>query len=130
MPKSMPIADRTVIVRDLSNQQFLEKYAKAGRVGLVGGVTLIEKAIRRAQRHLDKEERWSLWSHAMVFEGQRLDGHHWIIESDVHIHHKNIRLGVQENRINRYFDASVFPTLAVLDFDLGEEPTQRILREG
>src|SRR4051794_2503045 len=88
-----------VLVTGLSNREFLERYACVGRIGLSGGVSLIDKAIARAQRHLDKEERWGSWSHAFLFQGQRHDGHQWVIESDLQINRKHIRLGVQENRI-------------------------------
>jgi hypothetical protein len=105
-----------IVVRNLSNRDFLESHAQAGRVGLVGGTTLIEKAIRRAERRIDENERRSLWSHAMLFEGKRADGHYWVIESDLQIHRKHIQLGVQENHISKYYDDEVFPNLAVLDF--------------
>jgi hypothetical protein len=65
-----------IVVRNLSNRDFLESHAHPGRVGLVGGTTLIEKMIRKAERHIDENERRSLWSHAMLFEGKRADGHH------------------------------------------------------
>src|SRR5207245_5977767 len=105
-------------------------YARPGRVGLVGGTTLIEKVIRRAERHLDRGEQWSLWSHAMLFQGKRVDGHHWVIESDLQIHRKHIQLGVQENRISKYYDEKMFSTLAVLDFGLTEEQVLCVVQEG
>ncbi|MCG3146656.1 MAG: hypothetical protein PCFJNLEI_00090 [Verrucomicrobiae bacterium] len=117
----------TVTVSKLSNRQFIEQYAKPGCVGLVGGTTLIEKMIRRAGRHLDENRRWSLWSHALIFEGKRVDGHQWVIESDLDIHSKHIRLGVQENRADKYFDTETFPSLAVLDFGLNEQQTNAVL---
>jgi hypothetical protein len=117
-------------VRNLSNRKFLESHALAGRVGLVGGTTLIEKVIRRAERHVDENERWSLWSHAMLFQGQRIDGHHWVIESDLQMHRKHIQLGVQENRIAKYFDEDAFPHLAVLDFGLNDDQVAAVLSEG
>jgi len=120
----------TIVVRDLSNRDFLEAYAYPGRVGLIGGTTWIEKVIRRAERHLDEAEHWSLWSHAMVFEGKRADGHHWVIESDLQIHRKHIQLGVQENRSSKYYDEETFPNLAVLDFGLTEPQTTAVLSEG
>ena len=46
----MPI----VAVTDLSNQEFLNRYAAPGRVGLAGGNTLIERTIRRMQRSLSE----------------------------------------------------------------------------
>jgi hypothetical protein len=118
-----------VTVRKDSNREFLETHARPGRVGLVGGTTVIEKVIRRAERHVDPTEQWSLWSHALVFEGRRVDGQHWVIESDLDIHHKHIRLGVQENRVDKYFNEKMFPTLAVLDFGLTEEQTGIVIRE-
>lgn len=122
--------NQTVIVTDLSNREFLERYAQLGRIGLSGGVTLIDKTIARAQRHLDEAERWSAWSHAFLFQGQRVDGHHWVIESDLQIAHKHIRLGVQENRVSKYFDERLYSTLAILDFGLSDEHVAILLREG
>ncbi|MEI6084493.1 MAG: hypothetical protein WCS70_09350 [Verrucomicrobiota bacterium] len=122
--------NETITVTKLSNREFLEKYARPGCVGLVGGTTFIEKIIRRAERHLDEQKQWSLWSHALIFEGQRVDGHHWVIESDLDIHRKHIRLGVQENRADKYFDAEMFPSLAVLDFGLTAAQTQAVLSSG
>jgi hypothetical protein len=65
-----------------------------------------------------------------LFEGKRADGHHWVIESDLEIHHKHVRLGVQENRIEKYFDEGAYPYIAVLDFDLNNEQVRLVLREG
>lgn len=121
--------NETTVVRGLSNREFLETYARPGRVGLVGGTTLIEKVIRRAERHLDQGEQWSLWSHAMLFQGKRVDGHHWVIESDLQIHRKHIQLGVQENRISKYYDEEMFPNLAVLDFGLNDSQIAVVLSE-
>jgi hypothetical protein len=120
-------ATQTVIVSDLTNQQFLEKYAAAGRIGLSGGPTLVDKAIYRAERHLNTGKEWGSWSHAFLFQGLRRDGHHWVIESDLQIHHKHIQLGVQENRISKYFDDKVYDTLAVLDFGLAEPQVANLL---
>jgi hypothetical protein len=88
------VQGQTVVVAGISNQEFLQHYAKPGCVGLSGGQTLIDKAICRAERHLDDREKWSSWSHAFIFQGMRLDGHHWVIESDLQIHRKHIQLGV------------------------------------
>ena len=119
-----------MLLTGLSNREFLERYAGAGRVGLSGGVTLIDRAICRAERHLDDREKWGLWSHAFLFQGQRLDGHHWVLESDLQVHRKHIQLGVQENRIAKYFDEELYTNLAVLDFNLSEVETAALLREG
>jgi len=117
-------------VDGMSNQDFLRKYAAAGRVGLACGSYRIDKVIRRAQRHVNENKDWSLWSHALIFQGERADGHHWVIESDLDIHHKHIRLGAQENRVSKYYDEKTFPHLAVLDFGLQEQQTRTLVREG
>jgi hypothetical protein len=122
--------NQTVLVTGISNQEFLEQYARPGRVGLCGGVTLVDKAILRAERHLDTAGAWGSWSHAFLFQGPRHDGHHWVIESDIQINRKHIRLGVQENRIAKYFDEDFYTTLAVLDFDLPEATVAKLLHEG
>ena len=119
-----------VTITGVSNQEFLETHARPGRVGLSGGITLIDKAIARAERHLDDEGRWSLWSHSFLFQGRRPDGHHWVIESDLQVNRRHIRLGVQENRISKYFNEGLYTTLAVLDFGLSEEQVVTLVREG
>src|SRR5262245_25415717 len=63
----------------------------------------------------------------MLFEGQRADGHHWVIESDLEIHHKHIRLGVQENRIAKYHPDDKTTALAVLDFGLDAGQANRVI---
>ena len=92
---------QTVVVTGLSNRAFLELHARPGRIGLSGGVTFIDKAICRAERHLDEQAQWGAWSHAFLFEGLRPDGQHWVIESDLQVHRKHIQLGVQENRSSK-----------------------------
>lgn|SRR6185369_393170 len=122
----MPI----IAVTDLSNQEFLNKYAAPGRVGLAGGNTLIERTIRRMQRNLSESREKSLWSHAFLCSGSRIDGHQWVLESDLEIHRKQIRLGVQENRTSKYADETVFQNLAILDFGLTEEQVRLVMTEG
>ena len=117
-------------VDGISNEDFLRKYAAAGRVGLACGSYRIDKVIRRAQRHVNENKDWSLWSHALIFQGERADGHQWVIESDLDLHHKHIRLGAQENRVSKYYDEKTFPHLAVLDFGLHEQQTRTLVREG
>ncbi len=119
-----------MVVTDLSNREFLDRYAGAGRIGLSGGITLIDKAICRAERHLSENEEWGAWSHVFLFQGKRADGHHWLIESDLQIHHKHIQLGVQENRVAKYYDEELYTTLAVLDLGLNEEQAANLLVEG
>jgi hypothetical protein len=118
------------VLTGLTNRAFLERYAKPGCVGLSGGVTLVDRAICRAERHLDPRQRWGRWSHAFVFEGVRLDGHHWVIESDLQIHEKHIRLGVQENRVEKYYNEKLFTNLAILDFGLSEAQVKTVLATG
>jgi hypothetical protein len=119
----------TIRLSNLSNEEFLKLHARPGRIGLSGGLTLIDQAICRAERHLDEKEKWGLWSHAFVFQGLRPDGHHWVIESDLQVHHKHIQLGVQENRVSKYYDEKLYTNLAILDFGLSEEHTATLLRE-
>jgi hypothetical protein len=121
---------KTILVTGLSNREFLERHAHAGRVGLCGGATRVDIAIRRAQRHLDGDGRWSDWSHAFLFQGVRADSQHWVMESDLQLHRKHIQLGAQENRIEKYFDEKMFPTLAVLDFNLNETQAAALLQAG
>jgi len=117
----------TVVIEGLTNEEFFERYARPGRVGLIGGPELINRLIGRAQRHLDEGREWSRWSHAFLFQGRRHDGHHWLIESDLEIKRKHIRLGVQENRAEKYFDDQKTTAIAVLDFGLSPEQEQRVL---
>ena len=66
----------------------------------------------------------------MLFQGKRIDGHHWVIESDLQIHRKHIQLGVQENRIAKYFDEDAYPNLVVMDFGLNDDQVAAVLSEG
>ncbi|HEY4417373.1 MAG TPA: hypothetical protein VGO57_16905, partial [Verrucomicrobiae bacterium] len=122
--------NQVVTVSGLSNREFIERYAQPGCVGLCGGITKVDIAIRRAQRHLHEERRWSDWSHAFLFEGRRLDRQHWVLESDIQILRKNIQLGAQENRAEKYFDDEMFPAFAILDFGLNETQVAGLLAEG
>jgi hypothetical protein len=124
-----PPQNRIVVVSGVSNQEFLDLYVAPGRVGLSGGISLIDRAICRAQRHLDEEETWGSWSHAFLFQGTRVDGFQWVIESDLQFHRKHIQLGVQENRVTKYFDEKLYANLAVLDFGLSEGQVSAVLRE-
>lgn len=117
-------------VSGLSNADFFARFAAPGRVGLLGGNTWVDRLIARAERHLDPAQQWSRWTHAYFFQGKRADGHHWVIESDLDIHHKHIRLGVQENRVEKYYDAGTYSTLAILDFGLTAEQQAKLLAAG
>jgi hypothetical protein len=65
-----------------------------------------------------------------LFQGERIDGHQWVIESDLQIHRKHIALGVQENRVSKYYDQALYTTLAVMDFQLPQPAIDVLLREG
>ena len=121
---------QTITVTGMSNREFIERYAAPGCVGLCGGTTRVDVAIRAAQRHVHAERRWSDWSHAFLFEGRRIDGQHWVLESDIQILQKNIQLGAQENRAEKYYDEKKFPALAILDFGLNETQAAALLCEG
>jgi len=125
-----PAQNETVVLTGLANRDFLERYARPGRIGLSGGITLIDKAICRAERHVHGKKTWGAWSHAFLFQGERHDGYHWVIESDLQFHRRHISLGVQENRVSKYFDEKLYTTLAVLDFGLTVPQTSCLLREG
>ena len=117
----------TIIVEGLTNQEFFEQHAGPGRVCLVGGPELINRIISRAQRHLNEENEWSRWSHAFLLQGRRHDGHHWVVESDLDIKHKHIRLGVQENRIAKYYDGTANTAVAILDFGQTQAQEKAVL---
>lgn len=112
---------------DPRNEQLFDLHARPGMIGLAGGSALVDRTIRKAQRRLSLTGSASLWSHAFLVSGRRMDGHHWVLESDLEIHHKQIRLGVQENRAAKYWDAGAYPNLALLDFGLSEEGTRAVL---
>ncbi len=116
-----------IVVTGLSNREFFETHARPGRIGLVGGSEPANRLIARAQRHLDEDGAWSHWSHAFLFQGRRADGHHWIIESDLDIRRKHIRLGVQENRIAKYADDADYPVVGVIDLGLTTKQEQSAL---
>jgi hypothetical protein len=117
----------TIYVEGLTNAEFFERHAAPGRIGLFGGPELINRMIGRAQRRLDDDGAWSRWSHAFLFQGRRHDGHHWVVESDLDIHRKHIRLGVQENRVTKFHDDAHATALAVLDFGPTSAQVERVL---
>lgn len=122
--------NKIVELTGLTNEQFFTRHAAPGCVALAGGTALIDRVICRAQRHVDEDEKWSCWSHAFLIQGPRLDGHTWVVESDLDIHRKHIRLGVQENRITKYFNEELYSTVAILDFGLSPEQVTAVLSEG
>jgi len=109
-----------------SNEEFIERHAGPARIGLCGGQQLINKLIRKAQGPLTADGHRAPWSHAFIFSEKRVDGHWWVIESDLDMHSKHVRLGVQENRASRYFDAEEYPNIAILDFGLDAEQMLKV----
>ena len=124
------MADTKVrVLRGLSNLEFLKRFASPGCVGLLGGSSTIDRAIRRGQKGLDGGKA-SLWSHAVLFEGERPDGRQWLIESDFEVGKGQLRNGVQENRIDKYGDEKEWPNMAVLDFGLSEKDARNVVVAG
>lgn len=110
----------------MDNRTFLHKHAAPGRIGLCSGNEWMTKLIRKAQAPLTADGHRSLWSHAFIFMEQRVDGHWWVMESDLDLRERHIRLGVQENRLARYEDDDAFPNVAVLDFGLDARQVQQV----
>lgn len=124
----MPV--EIINIKELSNKQFVEKYAKPGAIGLVGADNIIDNSIKKAQKLITSDGKSSLWSHAFIFSGIRADGEWWIIESDWDFNFKKSRLGVQENRAEKYYDIKEVPNFAILDFNLDEKSQNKIIAEG
>ena len=110
-----------------TNSAFLLRHAGRARIGLAGGTSLVDRSIRRAQRPISSHAQGSAWSHAFLIGERRCDGHWWLLESDLDVAHKRVRLGAQENRIDKYFDEREWPNLAVLDFGLDDAVATRVL---
>ncbi|GAB1595981.1 hypothetical protein [Lysobacter claricitrinus] len=102
----------------MDNARFLLEHAGPGRIGLCGGRDPVSRLIRKAQAPLTADGHRSLWSHAFLFTEKRVDGRWWVVESDLDVRYRQMRLGAQENRLDRYFDDDAFPNVAVLDFGL------------
>ena len=118
--------NETIVVEGLSNREFFERYAEPARIGIVGGTDWSNRLIRRSERHQHPDKERSAWSHVFLFEGRRADGHHWVIESDLDIRKKHIRLGVQENRVTKYFDDVKYGAVGVIDLGLDSDQQQRL----
>jgi hypothetical protein len=115
---------------DNRNQSLFLEHARPGMIGLVGGASFIDRTIRKSQRSMRAFYAGaprSLFSHAFICSGIRADGRHWVLESDLDFARKIVRLGVQENRAERYFSAEEYPNIALLDFALSTEQTKLVL---
>src|SRR5437868_332481 len=58
--------NQLVTIRDISNADFFSAHAAPGKIGLVGGTTFIDRAIRLAERRVC-DGASSYWSHAFIF---------------------------------------------------------------
>jgi hypothetical protein len=113
----------------MTNLSFLEQHVKPGMVGLVGGSAWIDKSIRKAQKAITQSGEESAFSHAFIIGEKRADEHYWVFESDLEFHRKQMKLGVQENRLEKYFDEKQFPNIALLDFELSELQKKQVFAE-
>ncbi|MGC4069349.1 MAG: hypothetical protein QM784_32810 [Polyangiaceae bacterium] len=111
----------TIVVGNMTNLEFFERFAALGRIGLVGGPQPIDAAIRSAQKKQRLDGIRSLFSHAFFCEGLRADGWNWVLESDIDFAPERVQIGVQESRIDKYADSAAYPHLAILDFGLSKD---------
>ncbi len=111
----------------MTNKEFFKEFAKPATIGLVGGTALIDKSIRKAQKLITPNKLESYWSHALIVNGIRQDNQIWIIESDLEFHTKQINLGVQENRISKYYNENEYPNVAILNFDLSNKQIDNVI---
>jgi hypothetical protein len=113
----------------LKNSDFFNEFARTGAIGLVGGTHFIDKGIKKAQKKITADKQESLFSHVFIFSDKRADERWWVIESDLEFHSGHIRLGVQENRVDKYFNEDQFPNVAILDLKLNPQQSQTIVKE-
>lgn len=114
----------------MTNEEFFNAYSKNAAVGLVGGTHFIDNSIKKFQRKITPDKKPSFFSHAFIISEKRIDDKWWIIESDLEFHRKQVKIGVQENRIDKYFDEKLFPNVALLNFNLSPEATKALITEG
>lgn len=120
-------AIRLVEAKGLSNREFIERHAAPGRVGLARGTSWVDQRIRQTLRHLTSDGAWCDWSHAMLFEGRRADGRHWVFEADIEFGRGFVQSCVQENRAEKFWDARKYSGLAILDFGLSASETRAVV---
>lgn len=120
----------SILIDKLTNQQFFERFAAPGRIGLVGGPQPIDAAIRSVQKKQRLDQSKSYYSHAFFCEGMRVDGWHWVLESDIDLGPERVQFGVQENRIDKYYSEKDYPHVAILDFRISYEDAKRMTALG
>lgn len=113
-----------------TNRDLILRHARPGCIGLCSGDNLFARTVHRASRRLDEKRTPGSWSHAFIFQERRSDGHLWVIESDLEIHRRNIRLGVQENRADKFFDETEYLNFAVLDLGLAPDHVGGLISAG
>lgn len=123
----MPVEEITGI----STEEFWQRYAKKGAVGLVGGTFWIHKAICEAQALITPDGKPSLWAHAFIFTGRRPDGFDWLAESDLVVEPHRLRIvnGAQESRIDKYYGTKKALHCAVLDLGLSDPDVDKVVRK-
>jgi hypothetical protein len=118
-------------ITGISTQEFWQRYAKKGAVGLVGGTLWIHRAICEAQALITPDRKPSIWAHAFIFTGRRPDGYDWLAESDLVVEPLRLRIvnGAQENRIDKYYGTDKALHCAVLDFGLSDPDADKVVRK-
>ena len=117
-------------VEGTCNIDFMTTHGRPGAVCLVGGTHPVDRGIRRAQKRVCPGRAPSLWSHAFVLQGERADGHAWLLESDIDLQGGQVKNGVQEHRLDKYGDASEYPNAAILDFGLTDAQARGVIAAG
>lgn len=118
-------------ISGISREEFWRQYAKSGAIGLVGGTLWVHRAICEAQALVTLDKKPSLWAHAFIFTGRRPDGYDWIAESDITVDLLRMRIinGAQENRIDKYYRKDKASNCAVLDFELSDSQTNKVIQK-
>jgi hypothetical protein len=123
------VTNQIRVAPTMPNREFLEMFARPGRVGLACQASIPVASPRRATP-TSGAERANVWTHAFIFEGRRLDGQHWVIACEFQGDGHGVSAGLQESRMSKYFDEGVYSALAVLDFKFSDDQMTLLLREG
>ena len=115
-------------IKGLTREQFWDRYAKKGNVGLVGGTFWVHQGTKRVQALITTDGKPTRWAHAILFMGEREDGYNWISESDMDLSGCRLINGAQENRIDKYHDTFRAQDCAILDFHLSDQQTDDVVK--
>ncbi len=113
----------------MTNQAFFEQHAKPGTIALIGGSDLVDRTIQKAQKLITQTGQNSFFSHAFIVGEKRSDDQLWIIESDIVVNRKQVNMGVQENRLSKYYEDEAYPNVALLDFNLSSKQVKTVIAE-